>query len=100
MRSMRKSYNCSAFIPALLYNQNPVEKFVWPLDATSFPTSSPADLIKLIINADDSLGIPSSHLQMFVIQAAIIVDEIWYSRNQLLHEGDRYPFTQQSHFTF
>ncbi|KAB1226989.1 hypothetical protein CJ030_MR1G014989 [Morella rubra] len=75
-----------------LFQHCPVSRILWrnsawPLDIANIPTSSPADLIKKLLNADDSLGIPPPQLQMFIINAAIIFYELWYSRNQLLHAG-------------
>lgn len=49
--------------------------------------NTPAELISMILNADRDFNIEKGSLKAFAMNASIVLDCLWYSRNKLIHEA-------------
>ncbi|KAB1207366.1 hypothetical protein CJ030_MR7G017451 [Morella rubra] len=49
--------------------------------------NTPAELISMILNADRDFNIEKGSLKAFGMNASIVLDCLWYSRNKLIHEA-------------
>ncbi|KAB1205967.1 hypothetical protein CJ030_MR5G017549 [Morella rubra] len=59
----------------------------YPFDISHVSLLSSADLISTILQADVFLGLLKSRLRDFILNVAILRDELWFSRNKLVHDG-------------
>lgn len=60
----------------------------WAFDISRIPESSAADWIHILLNAESLLGIQSRSFNSFILNAALIMDVLWFSCNKFLHEGE------------
>lgn len=66
-------------------NPNYWRESAYPIDVSSLTLSSFADFFSIILQADVLLGIPEKRLRDSILNAAIIMDELWFSRNKIIH---------------
>lgn len=66
----------------LLWQQSP-----WPINISRVPISSPAHWLKLLLSADSWLDISASSVPSFILNAALVMDVLWYNSNQIVHDG-------------
>lgn len=59
----------------------------WPLAISRFSFACPADWIRFILHAGVELGFRPSSLPSFILNAALILDVLWFPRNKAVHEG-------------
>ena len=59
----------------------------WPLITDAFCEQPFADWIVAILRPHLKLAIPIQELHKFQLYAAITLDHIWFSRNQLVHQA-------------
>lgn len=61
----------------------------WAISLSRLPLHSPAELISTILNEDSVLGLDRKLLRAFILNAALVFDVIWHSRNLVVHEDTR-----------
>lgn len=62
---------------------------LWAISLSRIPLVSPAELIDTILNADMVLGLDKKYLRAFALNAAIVFDVLWHTRNLVVHEDAR-----------
>jgi hypothetical protein len=60
---------------------------LWPLHTVSFSYMPFVDWIKALLRPHFSLGIPVQDVHNFQISALVLMDQIWFARNKLIHEA-------------
>lgn len=50
------------------------------------PFSSSAELIHAILNVRERLNLEQQNVRAFILNAALVMDDIWQARNLLVHQ--------------
>lgn len=58
----------------------------WAIPMDSLDLVSPRDLIYTVLNADSVLRVSKACLNDFSLNAAIVIDSLWFLRNKIIHE--------------
>jgi hypothetical protein len=61
----------------------------WPIDTSSFSILPITHWIKVLIKPHHFLSIPKEEVWRFQILAAVVMDHIWFSRNQIIHTAQQ-----------
>jgi hypothetical protein len=59
----------------------------WPLDTATFCNLSISSWIRILLRPNALLGIPCNDVFEFQLTAAIVIDQIWFTRNWLTHKN-------------
>lgn len=59
----------------------------WPLIITNILFTTTADWVRFILKPGQLLSLPFDQHLNFTRFGAILLDSIWFTRNQLLHKG-------------
>jgi hypothetical protein len=59
----------------------------WPLDSLAWSSISLSGWVKGIISPNTAFGIPQSDVHLFQIYASVLCDQLWFSRNKVIHGG-------------
>ncbi|KAB1213710.1 hypothetical protein CJ030_MR5G004853 [Morella rubra] len=74
----------SSIVPRLCWRESP-----WGLQTLSLRDRNIHDWITTLLNPVASLDFLDDHSNQLIRYGAILMDVIWFSRNQLLHQGKR-----------
>ncbi|KAB1205959.1 hypothetical protein CJ030_MR7G016939 [Morella rubra] len=64
----------------------------WPLNIEVYAQLNIEDWFHIILNPKQSLGLPDSQYQNFILFVALLLDGVWFLRNKVVHnEGNPEP---------
>lgn len=59
---------------------------MWLIQWERIPCSSPSELVSFIINVDRMLNLEKKFVRAFILNAAIMMDELWHLRNRVVFQ--------------
>lgn len=59
----------------------------WAMRWNELPIANPAELVNFILHADSRLHIPKADVMAFCLNAAVVMDVFWHTRNKVVHQA-------------
>lgn len=61
--------------------------FAWPVHMDSILLSNAAEMVGFLLNVGNDLNLDSSWVRAFVLNASIVLNVIWFTRNDVVHNS-------------